>query len=81
MVKEDEKKTEKKTKRMNDLESCNNSVKLLNDMLVHFDPAVTSEGERDLMRVGYFVGEEGRGGLAEVGDGILNGNCVLKNVK
>ncbi|PIK46959.1 putative ADP-ribosylation factor-binding protein GGA1 [Apostichopus japonicus] len=53
MVKEDEKKTEKKTKRMNDLESCNNSVKLLNDMLVHFDPAVTSEGERDLMRELY----------------------------
>lgn len=51
MVKEEEKKTEKITKRMNDLESCNNSVKLLNDMLTHFDASVTSEGERDLMKV------------------------------
>lgn len=50
MVKEEEKKTEKITKRMNDLESCNNNVKLLNDMLTHYDPQVTSEGELDLMK-------------------------------
>ena len=51
MVKEDEKKTEKVARRMNELESCNNNVKLLNEMLAHYQPGVTSEQERELMKV------------------------------
>ena len=51
MVKEDEKKTEKVSRRMNELESCNNNVKLLTEMMEHYQPGVTSEQEMELMKV------------------------------
>ena len=51
MVKEEEKKVEKVAKRLNELESCNNNVKLLNEMLAHYQPGVTSDQERELMKV------------------------------
>ena len=51
MVKEDEKRMEKVAKRLNELESCNNNVKLLNEMLTHYQPGVTSDQERELMKV------------------------------
>ncbi|XP_038068081.1 ADP-ribosylation factor-binding protein GGA1-like [Patiria miniata] len=63
MVKEDEKKTEKVSRRMNELESCNNNVKLLTEMMEHFQPGVTSEQEMELMKELYIACEKMRPNL------------------
>ncbi|XP_033631001.1 ADP-ribosylation factor-binding protein GGA1-like [Asterias rubens] len=63
MVKEDEKKTEKVSRRMNELESCNNNVKLLTEMMEHYQPGVTSEQEMELMKELYISCEKMRPNL------------------
>ncbi|XP_022080335.1 ADP-ribosylation factor-binding protein GGA1-like [Acanthaster planci] len=63
MVKEDEKKTEKLSRRMNELESCNNNVKLLTEMMEHYQPGVTSEQEMELMKELYIACEKMRPNL------------------
>ncbi|XP_031454480.1 ADP-ribosylation factor-binding protein GGA3 isoform X2 [Phasianus colchicus] len=50
MVKEDEARIQKVTKRMHTLEEVNNNVKLLNEMLVHYSKEDSSESDRELMK-------------------------------
>ncbi|NWU77090.1 GGA3 protein, partial [Onychorhynchus coronatus] len=53
MVKEDEARIQKVTKRMHALEEVNNNVKLLNEMLVHYSKEDSSEADRELMKELY----------------------------
>ncbi|XP_028269411.1 ADP-ribosylation factor-binding protein GGA3a [Parambassis ranga] len=53
MVKEDELRTQKVTKQKNTLEAVNNSVKLLNEMLAHFSPEDSTDGDKELIRELY----------------------------
>ncbi|NXX99209.1 GGA3 protein, partial [Centropus bengalensis] len=50
MVKEDEARIQKVTKRMHTLEEVNNNVKLLNEMLLHYSREDSSEADRELMK-------------------------------
>ncbi|XP_030839813.1 ADP-ribosylation factor-binding protein GGA1 isoform X1 [Strongylocentrotus purpuratus] len=63
MVKEDEKRLEKVSRRTNELESCNNNVKLLNEMLTHYREGYTSPEERELMKELYLTCERMRPSL------------------
>lgn len=42
---------DKVSKRVTELETVNNNIKLLAEMLQHYSPGTSSEGERDLMKV------------------------------
>ncbi|XP_074870953.1 ADP-ribosylation factor-binding protein GGA3 isoform X2 [Carettochelys insculpta] len=53
MVKEDEARIQKVTKRMHTLEEVNNNVKLLNEMLVHYSKENSSEADKELMKELY----------------------------
>ncbi|NXF99949.1 GGA3 protein, partial [Sakesphorus luctuosus] len=53
MVKEDEARIQKVTKRMHTLEEVNNNVKLLNEMLVHYSKEDSSDADRELMKELY----------------------------
>lgn len=46
---------QKVTKRLHTLEEVNNNVKLLHEMLLHYSPEDSSEGDRELMKVGACV--------------------------
>ncbi|CAG9819075.1 unnamed protein product [Phaedon cochleariae] len=50
MVKEDDKRAELKSKRVLDLESVKNNVRLLNEMLDSYKPSVSSSGELDIIK-------------------------------
>ncbi|XP_078061885.1 LOW QUALITY PROTEIN: ADP-ribosylation factor-binding protein GGA3-like, partial [Mustelus asterias] len=49
MVKEDEARMQKITKRLNTLEEVNNNVRLLNEMLAHYSKEESTEGDKELM--------------------------------
>ncbi|KAL2101161.1 hypothetical protein ACEWY4_002922 [Coilia grayii] len=53
MVKEDEVRVHKMTKRIKTLEEVNNNVKLLGEMLTHYDKDRSSESDRELIRELY----------------------------
>ncbi|XP_074826997.1 ADP-ribosylation factor-binding protein GGA3 isoform X3 [Natator depressus] len=53
MVKEDEARIQKVTKRMHTLEEVNNNVKLLNEMLLHYSKEDSSEADKELMKELY----------------------------
>ncbi|KAK5899380.1 hypothetical protein CesoFtcFv8_008867 [Champsocephalus esox] len=53
MVKEDEVRTQKVTKQKGTLEAVNTSVKLLNEMLAHFSPNDSTDGDKELIRELY----------------------------
>ncbi|KAI1896788.1 hypothetical protein AGOR_G00098420 [Albula goreensis] len=53
MVKEDEVRMQKVTKRVNTLEEVKNNVKLLNEMLTHFNREESSEADRELIKELY----------------------------
>ncbi|XP_067403632.1 ADP-ribosylation factor-binding protein GGA3 isoform X2 [Emydura macquarii macquarii] len=53
MVKEDEARIQKVTKRMHTLEEVNNNVKLLNEMLVHYSKEDSTEADKELMKELY----------------------------
>ncbi|KAJ8979998.1 hypothetical protein NQ317_016661 [Molorchus minor] len=53
MVKEDDKRAELKSKRISELESIQNNVRLLNEMLDSYKPDVSSTAELDLIRELY----------------------------
>ncbi|XP_070580161.1 ADP-ribosylation factor-binding protein GGA1-like isoform X4 [Ptychodera flava] len=53
MVKEDSERMEKVSRRLTELETCNNNIKLLNEMLAHYKAGVTSSAELDLMKELY----------------------------
>ncbi|XP_071501663.1 ADP-ribosylation factor-binding protein GGA1-like [Diadema antillarum] len=63
MVKEDQKRMEKVSRRTNELESCNNNVKLLNEMLAHYREGSTSPEEKELMKELYLTCERMRPSL------------------
>uniref|UniRef100_A0A2K6H018 Golgi associated, gamma adaptin ear containing, ARF binding protein 3 n=1 Tax=Propithecus coquereli TaxID=379532 RepID=A0A2K6H018_PROCO len=50
MVKEDEARIQKVTKRLHTLEEVNNNVKLLSEMLLHYSREDSSEGDKELMK-------------------------------
>ncbi|XP_010629073.1 ADP-ribosylation factor-binding protein GGA3 isoform X3 [Fukomys damarensis] len=50
MVKEDEARIQKVTKRMHTLEEVNNNVKLLHEMLLHYSQEHSSEADKELMK-------------------------------
>ncbi|XP_063473304.1 ADP-ribosylation factor-binding protein GGA3 isoform X3 [Symphalangus syndactylus] len=50
MVKEDEARIQKVTKRLHTLEEVNNNVRLLNEMLLHYSQEDSSDGDRELMK-------------------------------
>ncbi|KAK3090106.1 hypothetical protein FSP39_009248 [Pinctada imbricata] len=52
MVKQDADKMEKVSRRINELETINNNVKLLSEMLQHYDSS-SSSGEKDMMKELY----------------------------
>lgn len=43
--------TQKAVKQKSTLEAANNSVKLLNEMLAHFSPEDSTDGDKELIRV------------------------------
>ncbi|XP_072339314.1 ADP-ribosylation factor-binding protein GGA3 isoform X1 [Scyliorhinus torazame] len=49
MVKEDEARMQKITKRLSTLEEVNNNVRLLNEMLAHYSKEDSTEGDKELM--------------------------------
>ncbi|XP_047671622.1 ADP-ribosylation factor-binding protein GGA3 isoform X2 [Tachysurus fulvidraco] len=53
MVKEDDVRVQKMTKRMHTLEEVNNNVKLLSEMLSHYDRDRSSDADRDLIKELY----------------------------
>uniref|UniRef100_A0A7N9AYD9 Golgi associated, gamma adaptin ear containing, ARF binding protein 3a n=1 Tax=Mastacembelus armatus TaxID=205130 RepID=A0A7N9AYD9_9TELE len=53
MVKEDEVRTQKAAKQKSTLEAVRNSVKVLNDMLAHFSPEDSTDGDKELIRELY----------------------------
>lgn len=48
---QDEVRTQKAKKQKSTLEAVNNSVKLLNEMLAHFSPEDSTDGDKELIRV------------------------------
>ncbi|EAW89254.1 golgi associated, gamma adaptin ear containing, ARF binding protein 3, isoform CRA_c [Homo sapiens] len=50
MVKEDEARIQKVTKRLHTLEEVNNNVRLLSEMLLHYSQEDSSDGDRELMK-------------------------------
>ncbi|XP_015842607.1 ADP-ribosylation factor-binding protein GGA3 isoform X3 [Peromyscus maniculatus bairdii] len=50
MVKEDEARIQKVTKRLHTLEEVNNNVKLLHEMLLHYSHEYSSEADKELMK-------------------------------
>ncbi|KAL6046918.1 hypothetical protein STEG23_019958 [Scotinomys teguina] len=50
MVKEDEARIQKVTKRLHTLEEVNNNVKLLHEMLLHYSQESSSEADKELMK-------------------------------
>ncbi|KAG8509617.1 ADP-ribosylation factor-binding protein GGA3, partial [Galemys pyrenaicus] len=52
MVKEDEARIQKVTKRLHTLEEVNNNVKLLHEMLLHYSKEESSEADKELMKAG-----------------------------
>lgn len=50
MVKEDEARIQKVTKRLHTLEEVNNNVKLLHEMLLHYSQEHSSEADKELMK-------------------------------
>ncbi len=48
---QDEVRTQKETKQKGTLEAVSNSVKLLNEMLAHFSPEDSTDGDKELIRV------------------------------
>lgn len=52
---QDEVRTQKATKQKSTLEAVNNSVKLLNEMLAHFNPEDSTDADRELIRVRYLL--------------------------
>ncbi|XP_018575914.1 ADP-ribosylation factor-binding protein GGA1 [Anoplophora glabripennis] len=53
MVKEDDKRAELKSKRISELESVQNNVRLLNEMLDSYKPGISSSAELDLIKELY----------------------------
>uniref|UniRef100_A0A8C2X6T4 Golgi associated, gamma adaptin ear containing, ARF binding protein 3a n=1 Tax=Cyclopterus lumpus TaxID=8103 RepID=A0A8C2X6T4_CYCLU len=53
MVKEDEVRTQKVKKQKSTLEAVDSSVKLLNEMLAHFNPEDSTDGDKELIRELY----------------------------
>ncbi|XP_037328753.2 ADP-ribosylation factor-binding protein GGA3a isoform X2 [Pungitius pungitius] len=53
MVKEDEVRTHKEKKQKSTLEAVNSSVKLLTEMLSHFSPEESTDGDKELIRELY----------------------------
>ncbi|XP_078257345.1 ADP-ribosylation factor-binding protein GGA3-like isoform X2 [Rhinoraja longicauda] len=66
MVKEDEARMQKITKRMNTVEEVNNNVRLLNEMLVHYSKDDSSEGDKELMMELYDQCEKMRRALFKI---------------
>ena len=48
---QDAERMDKVSKRMTELETVGNNIKLLTEMLQHYSPNSSSDGERDLMKV------------------------------
>ncbi|XP_033755626.1 ADP-ribosylation factor-binding protein GGA1-like [Pecten maximus] len=53
MVKQDESRMEKVSRRINELKTININVKLLNEMVSHFKPDASSQSDRDMMKELY----------------------------
>ncbi|XP_072098854.1 ADP-ribosylation factor-binding protein GGA3 isoform X1 [Mobula birostris] len=66
MVKEDEARMQKITKRLNTLEEVNNNVRLLNEMLAHYNKDDSTEGDKELMMELYDQCEKMRRALFKI---------------
>ncbi|XP_069123669.1 ADP-ribosylation factor-binding protein GGA1-like isoform X1 [Argopecten irradians] len=53
MVKQDESRMEKISRRINELKTININVRLLNEMVTHFKPEASSQSDRDMMKELY----------------------------
>ena len=51
MVKQDMERMEKKSKRTLELETVNNNVKLLTEMLQHYSPGSATESDQEILKV------------------------------
>ncbi|XP_068177651.1 ADP-ribosylation factor-binding protein GGA3a isoform X1 [Antennarius striatus] len=66
MVKEDEVRTQKLKKQETTLESVNNSVQVLNEMLANFNPNDSTEGDKELLRDLYGDCDKLRESIAQI---------------
>ncbi|XP_077979789.1 ADP-ribosylation factor-binding protein GGA1-like [Glandiceps talaboti] len=80
MVKEDSNRMEKVSRRLTELETCNNNVKLLNEMLLHYTPGVTSDAELDLMKELYEACERMRPKLFTLASDVDDKDDELNDV-
>lgn len=51
LVFQDEARTQKASKQKNTLEAVDSSAKLLNEMLAHFSPEGSTDGDKELLKV------------------------------
>uniref|UniRef100_A0A4W3GDP9 Golgi associated, gamma adaptin ear containing, ARF binding protein 3a n=1 Tax=Callorhinchus milii TaxID=7868 RepID=A0A4W3GDP9_CALMI len=77
MVKEDEVRMQKITKRLNTLEEVNNNVRLLNEMLVHYNQEESTDGDKELIKELYDRCEKMRRTLFKLASETEdNDNCL-----
>lgn len=63
MVKQDAERIEKVSKRVTELETVNNNLKLLSEMLAHYDPNTATESDKEVMKELYDTLEKHRPNL------------------
>lgn len=51
MVKQDMERMEKQSKRTQELDTVNNNVKLLTEMLQHYSPGNSTESDQEILKV------------------------------
>ena len=57
---QDTERMDKVSRRINQLQEINNNIKLLNEMLAHYSKEVSSQSDRDMMKVSNVYFEDGR---------------------
>ncbi|XP_069785473.1 ADP-ribosylation factor-binding protein GGA3 isoform X2 [Narcine bancroftii] len=77
MVKEDEVRMQKITKRLNTLEEVNNNVRLLNEMLAHYSKDDSTEGDKELMMELYDQCEKMRRALFKIASETEDNDSTL----
>lgn len=69
------------TKRLHTLEEVNNNVRLLNEMLLHYSQEDSSDGDRELMKVGPSTANaasQGYAALQELSQHLLS-TCLVRD--
>lgn len=80
MVKEDDKRAELKSRRISELESVNNNVRLLNEMLDSYKPGISSEDELQLIKELHQSCERLRPNVFKLATDVQQNEAMLNEV-